>query len=87
VECHEATGDVAWLRDKAWPVLQAIARFWASRAVPSASGGYDINAVMGPDEYNYPAEETYVPAPKGHKRLTFPRLAGCMALLPQSPAN
>jgi trehalose/maltose hydrolase-like predicted phosphorylase len=55
---YEATGDAAWLRDKAWPVLKGIADYWATRAVPNPSGGYDINDVMGPDEYNYPVDNS-----------------------------
>jgi trehalose/maltose hydrolase-like predicted phosphorylase len=49
---YEASGDRAWLRDKAWPVLKDIADYWATRAVPDPAGGYDINDVMGPDEYH-----------------------------------
>ncbi|MEV0404449.1 glycosyl hydrolase family 65 protein [Actinoallomurus sp. NPDC050550] len=49
---YEASGDTAWLRDKAWPVLKDIADYWATRAEPDPAGGYDINNVMGPDEYH-----------------------------------
>ena len=49
---YEATGDKAWLRDKAWPVLQGIADYWATRAVPDPAGGYAINDVKGADEYH-----------------------------------
>jgi trehalose/maltose hydrolase-like predicted phosphorylase len=49
---YQASGDTAWLRDKAWPVLKGIADYWATRAVSDGSGGYDINDVMGPDEYH-----------------------------------
>ncbi|MGI5227781.1 glycosyl hydrolase family 65 protein [Actinoallomurus sp. CA-142502] len=49
---YEASGDRTWLRDKAWPVLRDIADYWATRAVPDPTGGYDINDVMGPDEYH-----------------------------------
>ncbi|WP_051816790.1 ricin-type beta-trefoil lectin domain protein [Kitasatospora sp. NRRL B-11411] len=49
---YQATGDTAWLRDKAWPVLKGIADYWATRAVPDADGGYHINNVIPPDEYN-----------------------------------
>jgi trehalose/maltose hydrolase-like predicted phosphorylase len=48
---YQASGDTAWLRDKAWPVLKDIADYWATRAVPDPAGGYDINDVMPPDEY------------------------------------
>ncbi|WP_431875353.1 glycosyl hydrolase family 65 protein [Amycolatopsis sacchari] len=49
---YEATGDRTWLRDKAWPVLQGIADYWATRAVPDPAGGYSINDVKGADEYH-----------------------------------
>ncbi|MEU1630577.1 ricin-type beta-trefoil lectin domain protein [Streptomyces sp. NPDC020096] len=55
---YEATGDTAWLRDKAWPVLKDIADYWASRATPDGSGGYDINNVMPPDEYADPVNDS-----------------------------
>jgi trehalose/maltose hydrolase-like predicted phosphorylase len=48
----EVTGDIAWLREAAWPVLKGIAGYWASRAVPDHVGGYDINDVQPPDEYH-----------------------------------
>jgi trehalose/maltose hydrolase-like predicted phosphorylase len=51
-EYYEATGDTAWLRSHGWPVLQALAQFWVSKAVPDPSGGYDINTVQPPDEYH-----------------------------------
>jgi trehalose/maltose hydrolase-like predicted phosphorylase len=49
---YQASGDERWLRDKAWPVLKDIADYWATRAEPDPAGGYDINDVMGPDEYH-----------------------------------
>lgn len=49
---YEATGDTSWLRTKAWPVLENIADYWATRAVPDADGRYDINDVQPPDEYH-----------------------------------
>jgi trehalose/maltose hydrolase-like predicted phosphorylase len=49
---YEATGDKAWLRDKAWPVLQGIADYWATRAVPGPAGGYVVKDVKGADEYH-----------------------------------
>lgn len=47
---YEATGDLKWLRTKGWPVIKAVARFWASRATPDGQGGYDLNGVQSPDE-------------------------------------
>lgn len=49
---YEASGDTAWLRNHAWPVLKDIADYWATRAEPDPDGGYDIKDVMGPDEYH-----------------------------------
>lgn len=48
-----ATGDKAWLAAKGWPVIEGAAQFWASRAVPAANGGYNIDNVQGPDEYYF----------------------------------
>ncbi len=49
---YKATGDVAWLRGHGWPVLQALAQFWVSKAAPDPSGGYDIKPIQPPDEYH-----------------------------------
>ena len=51
-EYYEATGDATWLTQHGWPVLQALARFWVSKATPDPNGGYDINTVQPPDEYH-----------------------------------
>jgi len=47
-----ATGDKRWLATYGWPVLEGAAEFWASHATPDPAGGYDIDHVMGPDEYH-----------------------------------
>jgi len=49
-EYYEATGDKAWLEKRGWPVLEAVAQFWASKAA-AVSGGYAITQVQTPDEY------------------------------------
>ena len=49
-EYYKATGDKLWLAQRGWPVLEAVAEFWASKATP-VSGGYAINQVQTPDEY------------------------------------
>jgi trehalose/maltose hydrolase-like predicted phosphorylase len=51
-EYYEATGDTSWLRTHGWPVLQALAQFWVSKAVPDPKGGYDIDTIQPPDEYH-----------------------------------
>jgi trehalose/maltose hydrolase-like predicted phosphorylase len=49
-----ATGDTNWLKTQAWPVLQGIATFWASRVTyDQAHDRYEIHHVTSPDEaYN-----------------------------------
>jgi trehalose/maltose hydrolase-like predicted phosphorylase len=49
-EYYKATGDMVWLAQKGWPVLEAVAEFWASKVTP-VSGGYAIDQVQTPDEY------------------------------------
>ncbi|HJP76261.1 MAG TPA: discoidin domain-containing protein [Pseudonocardiaceae bacterium] len=49
-EYYQATGDRQWLSNHGWPVLQALAQFWLSKAKPASSGGYDIDTVQPPDE-------------------------------------
>jgi trehalose/maltose hydrolase-like predicted phosphorylase len=53
-----ATGDQGWLRARGWPVLEGAADFWASRAERGADGGYHINQVEGPDEQNWPVDDS-----------------------------
>ncbi|MBC8101196.1 MAG: glycoside hydrolase family 65 protein [Cytophagales bacterium] len=46
-----ATQDKEWLKTRGWPVLSAVADFWASRAKKNArTGKYDVLDVYGPDE-------------------------------------
>jgi trehalose/maltose hydrolase-like predicted phosphorylase len=49
-EYYEATGDKLWLAQRGWPVLEAVAQFWAAKASP-VSDGYAITEVQTPDEY------------------------------------
>jgi len=49
-EYYEATGDKEWLAQRGWPVLEAVAQFWVSKAA-AVSGGYAITQVQTPDEY------------------------------------
>jgi trehalose/maltose hydrolase-like predicted phosphorylase len=57
-EYYQATGDTTWLATHGWPVLQALAEFWVSKAVPCPKrptsgcpkGGYAIDTVQPPDE-------------------------------------
>jgi len=46
-----ATGDGAWLRERAFPVIQAVADFWVSRATfDAAKHRYEILHVTSPEE-------------------------------------
>ncbi len=51
-EYYQATGDATWLKQHGWPVLQALANFWVSKAKANGSGGYDISPIQPPDEYH-----------------------------------
>ena len=46
------TGDRSWLATQGWPVISGAATFWAGRATRTATGGYQIDHVTGPDEEN-----------------------------------
>jgi Trehalose and maltose hydrolases (possible phosphorylases) len=45
------TKDKVWLRERGWPMLQASAEFWASRVERNGPGHYDINNVIGANEW------------------------------------
>jgi trehalose/maltose hydrolase-like predicted phosphorylase len=45
-----ATADKSYLRTEGWPLLAAVADYWATRAKPDAAGMYEIRKVFGPDE-------------------------------------
>ncbi|MGV9678985.1 discoidin domain-containing protein [Nocardia sp. NPDC003482] len=47
-----ATKDLGYLRDRGWPVLSAVAEYWAARVTADPDGGYSIRDVAGPDEYS-----------------------------------
>ena len=49
-EYYKATGDKLWLAQRGWPILEAVAQFWAAKATPVADG-YAITQVQTPDEY------------------------------------
>ncbi|EGD75513.1 hypothetical protein PTSG_06584 [Salpingoeca rosetta] len=52
------TADVDWLRSTAFPVIEGIAQFWASKAVPNKDGSFSIPDIMGPDEYHGPVNDS-----------------------------
>ncbi|MFT3702926.1 MAG: glycoside hydrolase family 65 protein [Agriterribacter sp.] len=45
------TQDKNWLKEKGWPILSAVADFWASRVERNGPGKYDINNVVAADEW------------------------------------
>ena len=48
---YEVTGDKEWLSAKGWPVIREAADFWASRVDRKASGAYNIDNVIGANEW------------------------------------
>ncbi|GAA1358680.1 hypothetical protein GCM10009612_29420 [Streptomyces beijiangensis] len=54
---YAATGDLKWLRERGFPVLAAIADFWADRAVRGADGKYHVKGVSGADEYAHGVDD------------------------------
>ncbi len=47
----QTTGDKTWLEERGWPVISAIADYWASRVERNGPGHYDINNVVAADEW------------------------------------
>ena len=48
---YQVTGDKEWLRTRGYPVLKEAAEFWASRVERNGPGKYDINNVIGANEW------------------------------------
>lgn len=48
---YQLTKNKEWLREEGWPVIKASAEFWASRVERNGSGRYDINNVIGANEW------------------------------------
>ncbi|MFK0099553.1 discoidin domain-containing protein [Streptomyces sp. NPDC091040] len=49
----QATGDNTWLKSTGWPVIKALAQFWASRVTSNSDGSYSVKNVAGADEYSH----------------------------------
>jgi len=45
------TKDKVWLRDRGWPMLKEVADFWSSRVERDGPGKYNINNVIGANEW------------------------------------
>jgi protein-glucosylgalactosylhydroxylysine glucosidase len=48
---YSVTKDKEWLRTRGWPILRAVADFWASRVDRNGPGRYDIINVIGANEW------------------------------------
>jgi trehalose/maltose hydrolase-like predicted phosphorylase len=48
---YQVTKDIVWLRDRGYPVLKEVADFWASRVERKGAGRYEINNVIGANEW------------------------------------
>jgi trehalose/maltose hydrolase-like predicted phosphorylase len=48
---YQLTGDKKWLEGKGYPVLKEVADFWTSRVERNGPGQYDINNVIGANEW------------------------------------
>jgi trehalose/maltose hydrolase-like predicted phosphorylase len=48
---YEVTGDKLWLASRGYPVLKEVADFWASRVERKGPGKYEINNVIGANEW------------------------------------
>lgn len=48
---YEVTQDKQWLRDRGYPVLKEVADFWVSRVERKGPGRYEINNVIGANEW------------------------------------
>eukprot|EP00041_Stephanoeca_diplocostata_P009558 m.148036 g.148036 ORF g.148036 m.148036 type:complete len:892 (+) comp17789_c0_seq1:131-2806(+) len=68
---YYVTQDKQWLKQVGFPLIFGVASFYAARVEPrptavsandtyngNASGKYDLNMVMGPDEYAYPVNNS-----------------------------
>jgi trehalose/maltose hydrolase-like predicted phosphorylase len=48
---YQVTKDKIWLRDRGYPMLKEVADFWASRVERKGLGNYEINNVIGANEW------------------------------------
>ena len=48
---YQVTKDKEWLRTRGYPILKEVADFWASRVERNGPGHYDINNVIGANEW------------------------------------
>lgn len=48
---YQVTKDKIWLRERGYPMLKEVADFWTSRVERNGPGQYDINNVIGANEW------------------------------------
>ena len=48
---YQVTKDKEWLRTRGFPMIQEVATFWCSRVERNGKGQYDINNVIGANEW------------------------------------
>ena len=48
---YQVTGDKEWLASRGYPVLEAVAQFWSSRVERNGAGRFEINNVIGANEW------------------------------------
>ncbi len=48
---YEVTRDKTWLRERGYPILREVADFWTSRVERKGPGRYEINNVIGANEW------------------------------------
>lgn len=48
---YQVTNDKEWLRTRGYPVLKEVADFWSSRVERTGEGNYEINNVIGANEW------------------------------------
>jgi protein-glucosylgalactosylhydroxylysine glucosidase len=48
---YQVTKDKVWLRERGYPVLKEVADFWSSRVERKGPGRYEINNVIGANEW------------------------------------
>ncbi len=48
---YQVTKDKEWLRTRGYPVLKEVADFWSSRVERNGEGNYEINNVIGANEW------------------------------------
>ena len=48
---YQVTKDKQWLQDRGYPILREVADFWASRVERNGPGKYEINNVIGANEW------------------------------------